>query len=213
MMLGARTAAWSGGKRLPYKRRLAWIGSNGGVYFDLGIKADFRSFRCKHQHSQKQENLFGAKYGAAWNAPVYRFTTSRYSEYIPGVTINVTGIIEDCVITSDKVTMTNKYVTDYRTWTETIPANYAVNENVKTLNMYLFASNREDGSVEYSIAIGKFYELEFFADGIDTNRILYIYPVIDNNDVVSMYDEVSGKCLYNLGTGEPTYGELEGITT
>ena len=213
MMLGARTAAWSGGKILPYKRRLAWIGSNGGVYFDLGLKADFRSFRCKHQHSEKAECLFGAKYGAAWNAPVYRLVTSKYSEYIPGVTIDIKGLIEDCVVTSDKVTMTNNYIVDYRTWTKTIPATYAVDENVKTLNMYLFASNRENDSVEYISAIGKFYELEFFADGIDTKSLLHIYPVIDNNDVVCMFDEVSGKCLYNLGTGEPTYGELEGITT
>ena len=213
MMLGARTAAWSGWKRLPYKRRLAWIGSNGGVYFDLGIKADFRSFRCKHQHSQEPERLFGAKYGAAWNAPVYEFRTSQYSETIPGVRIDVTGIIEDCVVTSDKATMTNNYVSDSRKYTETIPASYAVNENVKTLNIYLFALHREDDSVEFNTAIGKFYELEIFDAALDSNRLLYVYPVIDNNDVVCIFDEVSGKCLYNLGTEEPTYGELEGITT
>ena len=213
MMVGARTAAWSGGKRLPYKRRLAWIGSNGGVYFDLGIKADFRSFRCKHQHSDKAETIFGSKYGSPWNAPSYWFNTSTWSEYIPGGTINVRDHKVDVVVTSDIVTRKNTFVSDFENITTSIEEGYSVNEDVKTLNIYLFARLREDDSVGSNNAIGKFYELEIFDGALDSNRLVYVYPVVDNNDVVCMYDEVSGKCLYNLGTGEPTYGELEVITT
>ena len=212
-MLGARTAAWSGGKRLPYKRRLAWIGSNGGVYFDLEIKADFRSFRCKHQHSRKREFLFGSKYGAVWNDPSYSFSSSAWSEYIPGGTINVYDHEVDVVVTSDIVTRKNTFVSNFENRTTSIVEGYSVNENVKTLNIYLFALHLEDDSVESNFAIGKFYELEIFDAALDSNRLLYVYPIVDNNDVVCVYDEVSGKCLYNLGTGEPTYGELEGITT
>ena len=213
MMVGARTAAWSGGKRLPYKRRLAWIGSNGGVYFDLGIKADFRSFRCKHQHSNERETIFGSKYGSPWNAPSYRFFTSSWSEHIPGGTIDIKNYEVDVVVTSDIVTRKNTFVSNFENRTTSIEEGYSVNENVKTLNIYLFALHRENDSVESNNAIVKFYELEIFDGALDSNRLVYVYPVVDNNDVVCMYDEVSGKCLYNLGTGDPTYGELEGATT
>ena len=110
------------------------------------------------------------------------------------------------------MTRKNTFVSNLENRTTSIEEGYSVNENVKTLNIYLFAEHRENDSVESNSAIVKFYELEIFDGALDSNRLVYVYPVVDNNDVVCMYDEVSGKCLYNLGTGEPTYGELEGVT-
>ncbi len=198
-------------KDVPYKYQLTYLQSSGTQYIDTGFstaeyngnfgyKLDYQVagnynsasvLTCKVNNSTRYGNLFhtGGK------AQVYVGTGQQgimpnFSETeINHVEFSVNNDIKQYTITNNG---------------ETLVKNFTGSTLGSGLNYTLFAGNNAGQIKEF----GSFrvYKLQFF----DSNNQLVkdLIPVVDMNDNVCMYDNVSGTFLYNSGTGDFIAGEI-----
>lgn len=203
MMLGARTAAWSG-KALPYLRRVAYLESHGTEWIDTGIKRNrddefFVDFQFPNQtQSQKHSTVYGYE-----TSNVSRLMFRRFGGFVfYGLTSY--GYLEianfDIVRHQCLAQPGTGYVFD-----GIIKSNTYQNDNA-VLNMFLFACAI---SLTKANAFGEVRIFSYYQKRND-DKIIDLIPVIDLSGRPAMYDEVSGNLFYNQGTGEFTWGELDG---
>lgn len=75
-------------------------------------------------------------------------------------------------------------------------------------NFWIFGRNSNTESL-VNIAQMAIYKCQLCSSDVLARDFI---PVLDWNDRPCMYDKVTGELFYNQGTGEFTYGELEGET-
>ena len=195
MQVASRIAAWKSGKKLPYKRRIAYLESTGTQWIDTGLMSSpYRypfeiacfsldaKYICGGGTSSKEG--FGVRclsvpkngvvsIGFAWTRELNYWDRAFSGEYYT-------------VGASD-----GKYVFNGTGGnTITCPPSDS--------NFILFG--RKVGDTVESSKVRIFYSIK---------EQQSLIPVMDFNDVPCMYDEVSGEFFYNQGTGDFLYGELD----
>ena len=201
MMLGARTAAWSG-KALPYDSEVEWIGKGElGNYIDTGVEVlPDTHYQIKSRLSTSSiapENYAIGQTVLLLNTccagAYFRYNLLRIgyrSNSAAGVSVDLSGI--------------NEYFADYQPNIQTISVNG---------NVVVKASQASVIAGGGNIAIGKRGNLE-----ADTNTKYYYISIIVDGKLVrdlipvrftdengesegAMYDRVSGHLYRNAGTG------------
>ena len=215
MMLGARTAAWSG-KRLPYLRRVAYLESNGNCYIDTGFKCDdtagFRVDVMPYRGSTNSR-VIGSYSGSngRWTFVIRADTDNRF--YF-GWNKTSNDLFDSFVRIGNRFTAelnfknSRKFIV-VKTDISLSGTLYAD----QPYNAYLFGNNI-NGSVTLSDCfIGRFYSAVMTrGDNVERDFI----PVIDLSGVPCMYNQARlsvpaddpSRFFYNQGTGEFTWGEL-----
>ena len=198
MMLGSRTGAWQSGKKLPFKRRLAYLESTGTQWIDTGLKSspievpfEIACFNVNEGYicggGTSSTEGFGVRcrtvpkngvvsIGYAWTQTINYWNKAFSGEYY---TVGV--IIKD-----------NNFLYTFNGVGEN-----TVNCPSSDSNFILFG--RKVGDTVEPSKVRIFYSIK----GQQS-----LIPVMDFNDVPCMFDEVSGQFFYNQGTGEFTWGEL-----
>jgi hypothetical protein len=72
-------------------------------------------------------------------------------------------------------------------------------------SLYLFARNNTANGNPVAISYFKLYSSKIYENYVLVQDLI---PVIDNNGVACMYDNVSKQCFYNQGTGEFVAGPV-----
>lgn len=204
MVLGARTAMW-GGKKLPYKKRLEYIESSGTQYIDTGFSPSSSTeinailaalsgqeafiFGGRDSTSGSAQHRFAFYYNSADSRghgnP--QFGNENYPSVVLGmsdlsfhdVTMNSTGLYED-----------GSLVKTFESSSE-----FSTSSHLALFGCFTGTS--------VSRGKGRIKEFEIINDGVLIHSFI---PVLDNNDVACMYDEVTGEFFYNQGTGAFTAG-------
>ena len=200
MMLGARTAAWSG-KALPYLRRVAYLESHETEWIDTGI-IPTEATSCKLDGQFRKVNVTQIN-------GVY--------DYLGGIGFDI-GInsgkwfarrfgANTLAITADTNRHAFEIISDESAFSiDGIKYNLKFSSGSFSKSIHLFARNDAD-----AYNLNKFYcnlDLYGFSARENDTLIQDLIPVHDLSGRPSMYDEVSGQFFYNQGTGEFTWGEL-----
>lgn len=190
MMLGARTAAWSG-NQLPSLRRVAYLESHGTEWIDTGILSSSElevtvDFICNKGF------VFGT-----YVSP-YQFACDTDD---PGYwRIDGHGIRP-----MRNISKGVRHVIVLRNGPSTLDGNVVVNMYASFFDegssVLLFKADSKSG------LIGMVYSCSISKNG---KKLRSYTPVLDLSGRPAMYDEVSGQFFYNQGTGEFTWGELDG---
>ena len=192
MMVGARTAAWSG-KALPYYCEVEYLESTGTQYIDTGVKANktqvvdivaiclqpgflFGSrLRINNDQSSvifedTSDGLLGVTYGNKYIARSIKFTTNtEYKIHIE----NKNTIINN-------VNYNNEYGSSYFSG-----------------NMFLFTINNGGSAHLGSYAVNRIKSFSVKEEG----TLVRDFIPVRVGDVGYMYDRVSGQLFRNAGTG------------
>ena len=202
MMLGARTAAWSG-KPLPYLRRVVYLESHGTEWIDTGIiptkatscKLDgqFRSVNVT-QINGVFDNLDIPNMGLGFDIGVHngKWFARRFGENTLKTTADTNRHVFEIISDESAFSIDG---TKY---------NIPFSSGSFSKSIYLFVRNDDAG-------VKKFYcnlALYGFSARENDTLIKDLIPVLDLSGRPAMYDEVSGQFFYNQGTGEFTWGEL-----
>ena len=207
MMLGARTAAWSG-KQLPYLRRVACLQSTGTQYIDAPIHASSELSIDIVFENSGTPTVNSNPLGAILTSPRMRHHLNFD---------NVIGGLNYYFINGDSLVKLNKSVADGNRIHLIVDAeNHLISAEDELgkiiasvdqgygwdtgINYRLFAR----AGVEYYAKI-KIYGAKLW----DGKKNISLIPVLDLSGRPAMYDEVSEQFFYNQGTGEFTWGELE----
>lgn len=75
----------------------------------------------------------------------------------------------------------------------------------ESYNMYLFTWNNGD-TADNRCFKGKVYDFKIYDRDV---LIQHLIPVLDSNNTLCMFDKMTKKFYYNLGTGTFLYGEKE----
>ena len=194
MMLGARTAAWSG-KDLPYDADVEYIESTGKQYIETGVIPDINTkISVTTAVTATTEQFMGAI-----DKNANRFHFSFYSG----------GLFRGCV---GQLQIGMGY-TDQLVHTVTIDApNNTVSQDetsysfvmsglIPSVSIWLFGRNSDDKRYIRLIKI-RIYSCQIYQNGILVSDLI---PVrFTNESGVSegaMYDHVSGQLFRNAGTG------------
>ena len=202
MMLGARTAAWSG-KPLPYDAEVEYLESTGTQWIDTGFKANTTTtfFECGIMPlvTSVTQGVFGS-----------RNTPNKAENDANNVFIISNKLRLDWV---------NGYVSDspeIKTYPVSLGEDYyiSITRGTATVNgTTLTSSNRISINSEYNFLIGNFsngnagtYTTGFIGRWrfarLYTNSVLVLDLVpVRVGDVGYMYDSVTGQLLRNAGTG------------
>ena len=196
MMLGARTAAWSG-KQLPYLRRVAWLQNLGLQRIDTGLKSnEIDSFEI----DVVVPNL------SAWSRVLGSYGSTKIL-FTPGESLSSGQISLNSSLYFD-FTFDFKNRHKYR---------FLKRDGllIEWLDGEFIDSISADNIIDYN-------SLSLFSGTTTTNPRIFGFrccyddvilrdfiPVLDISGRPAMYDEVSGQLFYNQGTGEFTWGELE----
>ena len=207
MMLGARTAAWSGAP-LPYLRRVAYLESHGNEWIGTGIymsKKEKGSISIKYKtNSIDTENDPIGNYSSGERWPHFCFTCDKghnnlYSRswgnwYLNRIDLTVVyeWKLDIGYNLTNRITVGGDLVSES---SKTKP-----NTNVTAVRDFVIG-NRGDGRYGFT---GRIYHVVF-----NLSKRFSLIPVLDLSGRPAMYDEVSGNLLYNQGTGEFTWGEIE----
>lgn len=189
----------------PYKARLEYLESTGTQYIDTGIppssdmsiETNFRCTKLVESGMAHWAPVMGADTG--WDYRGFgvhiRVQTVKYAPtsapnlhdypFVVGVDYNF--------VLDNGVCKVNEEVlfTDSR--------NFEINYPI-----YIFANNRPN---ELQTCNARFRYFKIAKGG---TLVLDLIPVLDNNNVACMYDEVSGEFFYNQGTGSFTAGPVIG---
>lgn len=186
-----------GGKKLPYKRELAYLKSNGNQYIltdvipckaqviDIDVALELRSAAVAF--GSRSTGAYNTSYDQAYfnaqNRNEWHFLTAADKDYWSSPTFEYGEMIQ----------LRNIPYSDLHNDAATQPfALFA-------FNVLGTISNKTRASIaKWRVRVGG----RFIADYI---------PVLDLNDRPAMYDKVSGQLFYNQGTGEFTYGELSSV--
>ncbi len=206
-----KIAAWQSGVSLPYKARLEYIESSGSQYIDTGVIAGVGDTNSVPRNIEITVAYDSATYGynyvvmgAAGNintTPHYDINVrnGNYTFWISGEwigsTISVDSTLKTISLLDGQIYLNNGFIKTCPTYIGTVP-----------YSIYLFALNVRNEAVRMtsSVRIGKF--VAYGDDG--QNIIQRLIPVLDNNNVACMYDEVTGAFFYNAGSGSFTAGPV-----
>ena len=200
MMVGARTAAWSG-KALPYDAEVEWIESNGAQYVNTNyIPRSIDRIIVKYviyQQNAGGNNVFRSSQGN-WDAyPNYwLFLKANISVYqiwafTPYQDTKI-PIVYDCVYECD-LDMLNKRIAVYEEGNA--PEYIKINVEVESKNqppIHLFPKGQENR------ARTRIMKFESIRNGEKVADII----AVRKDGVGYMYDRVSGQLFGNSGTGE-----------
>ena len=200
MMLGARTAAWSG-KDLPYDAEVEWLESNGAQYVNTNyIPRSIDRIIAKYviyQENTALNNVFRSVQGN-WNAhPNYwLFLKAQFSGYqiwafssFQDINVPVVyGRVFEC-----DLDMLNKRIAVYKEGDahEYIEINVGV-ESKNQPPIFLFPKEQEN------LARTRIMKFEAIRNGEKVANII----AVRKDGVGYMYDRVSGQLFGNAGTGE-----------
>lgn len=209
MLPGAHIGLWANASgKSPYKRRLAYLESVDGQY----IMTD-----CCVTSSDKLE--YDVEFAVPYPTKIVhvlggRSTVSNanglYSKNNTGTTIDFCN----GGITSSRVMVTgipyHGYDNFYRArlknrnfQVEDVSARweYQVSDYEFKIALFTLSIKNAVPTTFYGLKISHAY---IKAYNLESDLI----PVIDNNDIPCMYDQINDKFYYNLGTGQFSYGEL-----
>ena len=194
MMLGARTAMWSGGAKAKYKRVVSWVSFTGD--FDTGIVGIIPvKARLKFDTpSKKLATNVVAVPGWVGSYPRFailyidnggRFAIGRGTQYYSSSIILRLNVVYD--VTSEFSGVGSELSVDgelvltsanSQTPTTTGNINIVGNANVRIREFDLYVSG---------------------------NKVRSFIPVLDENDIPCLYDAVMDECVYGGGTA--SYGD------
>ena len=203
MMLGARTASWSG-KALPYLRRVAYLEYDGNQYIDtLVVPTQGYSFGASVLNitvgGPSKYGINGAlgpnsRFAFGLGPGGKYFGLSQINNDTPSSNVQNEWI--DWVIDSS-----SKIGTAGSERVEIQDAN-ALDANGKSI--YLMLSNPLNSYDKHKGRCRNAWIKDQNGD-----YVFNAIPVLDLSGRPAMYDEVSGQFFYNQGHGEFTWGELE----
>ena len=207
MMLGARTASWSG-KALPYLRRVAYLEYDGNQYIDtLIVPTQGYSFGASVLNITAGNP---SKYGInGTKGPNSRFAFGlgpggRYGKYFGLSQIN--NDTPSSLVLNEWIDWAldsaSKIGTAGSERVEIQDAN-ALDANGKSI--YLMLSNPINNYDRHKGRCRNAWIKDQNGD-----YVFNAIPVLDLSGRPAMYDEVSGQLFYNRGSGEFTWGELDG---
>ena len=203
MMLGARTAAWSG-KALPYLRRVAYLESHETEWIDTGI-IPTEATSCKLDGQFRKVNVTQIngvfdRLGGTIGFDIGINSGKWFARRFGGNTL---------AITADTNRHTFEIISDESAFSiDGTKYNLKFSSGSFSKSIHLFVRNDVDGDDNN---LNKFYcnlDLYGFSARENDTLIQDLIPVLDLSGRPSMYDEVSGQFFYNQGTGEFTWGEL-----
>ena len=211
MMLGARTAAWSG-KKLPFLRRVAFLQSHGTEFIDLvGFRfTGEERFVCEQAFltPTMDEKVWGCSYfggfdGTEISGFAYGFISACYqSKFRCGYNGRRFFLSEKSTDYDFHVVEigTNGYIVDSERLNSVVPSPSNRDDLRITLFGYYSCDRKSVGRYMHKCRIKSFKEV--------VNNTISLIPVLDLSGRPCMFDEVSGQFFYNQGTGEFTWGEL-----
>ena len=203
MMLGARTASWSG-KALPYLRRVAYLEYDGNQYIDtLVVPTQGYSFGASVLNI-----TFGgpSKYGINGTlGPNSRFAFGLYySNKYFGLS-QVNNDTHSSLVLNEGIDWALDSASKIGTaGSERVEIQYANALNANGKSIYLMLSNPINNYDRHKGRCRNAWIKDQNGD-----YVFNAIPVLDLSGRPAMYDEVSGQFFYNQGTGEFTWGELE----
>lgn len=201
MLIGARTAAWSGGNKLPYKRRLAYLESTGTQIVDTGfINKKDTAINLDVAWTYYQTGMFGVNGGDKSEVMLSRGGLDRHllgGAFNAPFPLNTRkNVIID--LTSGAMSMSF----DGETVRTAVPSFLA------SRGIYLFACQAStSASVGPENRRWKLWGFSHYTNGVLDMKLI---PVMDYDDTPCLYDEVNDALIYNQGTGTFLYGELDG---
>ena len=198
MMLGARTAAWSG-KALPYLRRVAYLESHETEWIDTGI-IPTQATSCKLDGRFRKVNVtqINGVFDDSHGDLGFDIGVNNGKWFARRFGIN------NLAITADTNRHVFEIISDESAFSiDGTKYNLSFSTGSFSKSIYLFVRN------DLSI---KFYcTLALYGFSVRENNTLIqdIIPVLDLSGRPAMYDKISGQFFYNQGAGEFTWGELD----
>ena len=203
MMLGARTAAWSG-KQLPYYAEVKYLESTGTQYIDTGVKADRSTVvKCALSVVRRSTNgyvVWGAAKGDGtlglydavalaekYNNPSTLYLLDTYNNNNMQSISYGQDLLVECVLSDGSITI-NGTTTSHNYYTLIKIADYPI---------WVFGENLAGNLFRPSHI--KLSFLQILQSDILVRDFI---PVLDREMRPAMYDRVTGKLFYNKGTGE-----------
>ena len=204
-LLMDQRAAMMGGKTLPYLRKVAYLESNGSQWIDTGVVPTLRdTIFCKFNFfdSNFRTGAFGCYTNITQDGVFVRVynPNSKIEPAFMSISMGQAGMTFVNVVSADneielshgRAVMNGVEVTAGK-----------INRN-PSLPLYLFTMNY-NGSPQLLSHV-RVYSFRLVRDGAD---VVNYNPVLDLSGRQAMYDDVSGRFLYNQGTGDDfAYGEL-----
>ena len=178
----------SGGK--PYQRELAYLESTGQQWIDTGVVSNNLSTRYDVDIAFTGQILQNGRCG------LYTSAFGAYnSQWCCGNVYSGGAPVQRDVRYSLSCRNCQLYVDDV----------YVLQRVYSyTGAQYMFASCNVNGQPQYTDYM-RIYAAKIYVDGTLVRDFI---PVLDNDSVPCMYDQVTGTCYYNSGTGTFLYGEL-----
>ena len=207
MLVAARDGAWAkSGAPLPYLRRVAYLESHGTEWIDTGIiPTEATSCKLDGQFRIVNVTQINVVYDDSDGSLGFDIGVNNGKWFARRFGINTLAITAD----------TNRHVfeiiSDESAFSiDGTKYNLNFSHGSFSKSIYLFARNDLEISDHVNIMFYCKLALYGFSARENDTLIQDLIPVIDLSGRPAMYDEVSGQFFYNQGTGEFTWGELDG---
>ena len=210
MMLGARTAAWSG-KQLPYLRRVAYLESDGAqiikfqvisksnASFELDMQSDYfgiESPLVDTPAAQKFVSVGEKTMMRVWNLRNFSNYGSLSffwnNNWVNGYKVHLDGGFH--MIGIGYIDFQGRHRAVMRV-------------DRKDVLFHSYPDTWDSGLQEFKV-YGITFKIRSLSYAVAGEINVDAIPVLDLSGRPAMYDEVSGQFFYNQGTGEFTWGEL-----
>lgn len=207
--MAERTAAWSG-KQLPYLRRVAYLKTTGKQLVRTGLRVDSGLWRLVsriHVAGGNSENhIVGSSpaLGRHFSLVYARSNIEVRLAYMSNVAAARSfSFPEWC---DYDVTFRDRKQSIKIGDNFSISSSYAWDAD-KSRNSYITIGATDDiGVLRYASLGTRYQTITIWHDGSIACRLV---PVLDKSERPCFFDEVSGQLLYNIGTGDFTWGELD----
>ena len=215
MIIGARTAAWSGVK-LPYLLRVAYLESNGNCYIDTGFKCDdtagFKVDVMPYIGSNNSRVI--GSYSGSNGRWTFVFRAAGDNKFYFGWNNAIVDLADSSIVIGNRFTaeLNFKNSRKFIVGQTNVPLTETLYSN-QPYSAYLFGNNM-NGSVMLSNCFrGRMY-FAIMTRGQTIERDFV--PVLDLSGVPCMYNQAPlvgipeddpSRFFYNQGTGEFTWGD------
>ena len=194
MMLGARTAAWRGGAKPPYKRMVSWVSFTGdfdtGIVGAIPVKARLKFDTPSRKNGTNVVAVTGWVGTYPRFAVVYvdtggRFAIGRGTQYYSSSKYVRNGVVYD--VTSEFSGVGSELSVDGE--------------------LLLTSANSQTPTTTGNVKIigaanVRVREFDLYVSG---NKVRSYIPVLDKNDIPCLYDAIMDECVYGEGTA--SYGD------